>query len=76
MSLACRFLTLFTAIAEKAGRDLTYQSFERAGFSLGDFQVPGYIDKSNYSQNTPDGDLPLHRYNYDSTRRRFVLTRD
>lgn len=75
VSLACRFLTLFTAIAKDAGRDLTYQSFQHAGFSLGAFQVPGYIDKSNYSQNTPDGDLPLHRWNYDPAQHRFVLAR-
>lgn len=75
VALACRYLALFTAIAEKAGKDLTYQSFQQAGFSLGSFQVPTYTDKATYSQNTPGGNIPYRRYNYDPAKKDFVLVK-
>ncbi|UGQ11033.1 ABC transporter substrate-binding protein [Yinghuangia sp. ASG 101] len=70
---ACRNLALFKAIADKAGKDLTYQSFQNAGFSLGSFQVPGYADKANYSQQTPHGALPARVFTFDPAITKFVV---
>ncbi|OHV29158.1 MULTISPECIES: ABC transporter substrate-binding protein [Pseudofrankia] len=75
VSVACRYLALFTAIADKAGRDLTYQSFQRAGFALGSFQIPFYTDRATYSQNTPHGAIPDRRFEYDPAKKNFALVR-
>lgn len=38
---ACRFLQLFSMIAEAAGPNLTPTTFEEAAFALGTFELPG-----------------------------------
>ncbi|ABW12597.1 hypothetical protein Franean1_3189 [Parafrankia sp. EAN1pec] len=70
-SAACRYLTLFQAIAEKAGKDLTYQSFQQAAFSLGSFQVPTYRDKATYSRETPHGAVPPRLFTFDPAKKNF-----
>ncbi|CAI7976521.1 Peripla_BP_6 domain-containing protein [Frankia sp. Hr75.2] len=69
--VACRYLTLFQAIAEKAGEDLTYQSFQQAAFSLGSFQIPSYRDKATYGRETPHGAIPPRLYTFDPARKNF-----
>ncbi|ABW14027.1 glycoside hydrolase family 2 sugar binding [Parafrankia sp. EAN1pec] len=70
-SAACRYLTLFQAIAEKAGKDLTYQSFQQAAFSLGSFQVPTLRDKATYSRETPHGAVPPRLFTFDPAKKNF-----
>jgi hypothetical protein len=73
LSVACQTLALFTAIADKAGKDLNYQTFQNAGFTLGQFVLPGQADKANYTRDTPYGALPLHLYRYDPARNQFSV---
>ncbi|WP_018503460.1 ABC transporter substrate-binding protein [Parafrankia discariae] len=70
-SAACRYLTLFQAIAEKAGKDLTYQSFQQAAFSLGSLQVPTYRDKATYGRETPHGAIPPRLFAFDPAKKNF-----
>lgn len=75
VALACRYLALFTTIAEKAGQDLTYESFQQAGFALGSFQLPNYTDRATFGQDTPYGAIPYRRFDYDPAQQEFVLAR-
>ncbi|GAA4996438.1 hypothetical protein GCM10023205_82070 [Yinghuangia aomiensis] len=52
---ACGDLSLFTAIARKAGRTLDYASFQAAGFALGSFTVPGATAPTTYGPDKPAG---------------------
>ncbi|MBL7489781.1 ABC transporter substrate-binding protein [Frankia sp. AgB1.9] len=63
-SVACKYLDLFTAIAKKAGQDLTYASFQRAAFSLGSIQLPSYADRADYTPGNPGGAIPLRLWKY------------
>lgn len=38
---ACRFLQVFTTVAEGAGVDLNPETFQQAAFGLGSFELPG-----------------------------------
>jgi hypothetical protein len=71
LNTACRYLAIFKAIAEKAGKDLNYESFQNAGFSLGSVQVPYFLDKANFSRETPHGALPDRLYTYSSATKKF-----
>ncbi|GAA4983665.1 hypothetical protein GCM10023205_61920 [Yinghuangia aomiensis] len=71
---ACRALTLFKAIADKAGKDLNYETFQNAGFGLGPLQLPGNADKANYSRETPHGAIPMRLAVFDPAKRKFVAT--
>ncbi|GAA4990756.1 hypothetical protein GCM10023205_73030 [Yinghuangia aomiensis] len=73
-NVACRNLALFKAIADKAGKDLTYETFQNAGFTLGSFQDPGYADKSTYAQAAPHGAIPARLWAWDSTAKKFLLS--
>ncbi|UGQ11746.1 ABC transporter substrate-binding protein [Yinghuangia sp. ASG 101] len=70
---ACLYLTLFQAIADKAGKDLTYESFQNAGFTLGPLQLPGFVDKADYTRQTPHGAIPMHLARYSPQQKKFVL---
>ncbi|MDI2124610.1 hypothetical protein [Yinghuangia seranimata] len=52
---ACADLSLFTAIATKAGRGLDYATFQDAGFALGAFTVPGGNGPTVYGPGKPAG---------------------
>ncbi|MDT3439180.1 ABC transporter substrate-binding protein [Pseudofrankia sp. BMG5.37] len=71
---ACRYLTLFQAIAQKAGKDLTYKSFQDAGFSLGTFHIPVAVDTATYSRQTPNGDIPPRIFAWDPAKKGFFVT--
>ncbi|WP_436791852.1 ABC transporter substrate-binding protein [Yinghuangia sp. YIM S10712] len=71
---ACRALTLFTGIATKAGRDLTYASFQKAGFTLGPLRIASYVDPADYSRDTPHGAIPPRTYTYDPEANKFQLS--
>jgi len=71
---ACRNLALFKAIADKAGRDLTYETFQNAGFTLGPLQVPSFGDKGDYTRETPHGAIKPRLFTYDPATKRFQST--
>ncbi|MCK9899634.1 hypothetical protein CC117_15820 [Parafrankia colletiae] len=73
-SVGCRYLTLFQAIAEKAGKDLTYKSFQDAAFSLGTFQVPLLTDAATYSRETPSGNIPPRIFTWNPAKKGFFVT--
>ena len=58
-------------MAERAGVDLTPESFEAAGESLGEFEVPGY-GVGNWTAEAHDGDLPIFYYEWDDEARDLV----
>ncbi|MDI2132945.1 hypothetical protein [Yinghuangia seranimata] len=69
---ACQTVALFTAIADKAGKNLDYAAFQQAGFGLGTFHVPGYRDSATYTRDTPAGAIPVHAQVFDPATTRFV----
>ncbi|EFC82592.1 ABC transporter substrate-binding protein [Parafrankia sp. EUN1f] len=71
---ACNSLTLFQAIAEKAGRELTYESFQQAALSLSSFDLPTYADSATYSRQTPHGAIPPRVFTFDPDQKTFVLS--
>ncbi|MGW0665262.1 ABC transporter substrate-binding protein [Streptodolium elevatio] len=71
---ACRNVALLKAIVEKAGKDLNYETFQNAGFSLGSFQSPGNADKATYAQATPHGAIPARLYVFDPATQKFVVS--
>ncbi|WP_436789658.1 ABC transporter substrate-binding protein [Yinghuangia sp. YIM S10712] len=74
MQTACRNLTLFKAIADKAGRDLNYETFQNAGFTLGPLQIPSLSDKADYTRETPHGAVPPRLFTYDPAAKKFRTT--
>lgn len=71
---ACRNLALFKAIADKAGQDLNYESFQNAGFNLGSFQDPGNAGRATYAQASPHGAVPVRLFTYDPAVQKFVVS--
>ena len=72
LQYACRNLSLLTAIAQKAGKELTYKSFQEAGLALGTVQIPGIVDTATYATDSPHGDIPARLWTYDAAARKFV----
>ena len=73
-SNACAMVTLFRAIAEAAGEDLSYGSFRQAGNELGDVTLPGYPDPFTYGPPpAADGDPPVYLFGWDPSEDDFVL---
>ncbi|MEU8139900.1 ABC transporter substrate-binding protein [Streptodolium elevatio] len=70
-SIACMNLGLFKAIADKAGKDLNYETFQNAGFNLGAYQVPTYVDPATYTRDTPHGAMPPHLYKFNPATQKF-----
>jgi ABC-type branched-subunit amino acid transport system substrate-binding protein len=69
---ACINVSLFKAIAEKAGPELNYRTFQQAGFGLGPFHIPSYVENADYNAQNPSGNLPLKVMAYDPATNRFV----
>lgn len=61
---ACRYMALFTAIAEAAGKKLTVESFGRAGEKLREVEIPG-SGVIEYDPKTHSYDLPTFLFRYD-----------
>ncbi|WP_232425149.1 ABC transporter substrate-binding protein [Pseudofrankia inefficax] len=70
--IACDDLTIFKAIAEKAGRTLTYESFQQAGFALGSLSIPSLPNAATYSRSTPSGAIAPSLYTFDPARGQFA----
>ena len=71
VGVACQNLKLFTAIAKKAGKDLNYQTFENAGFSLGSMEIPTFGDAATYTRDTPHGNIPSRVFKYNPATNKF-----
>jgi hypothetical protein len=65
-SAACRNINLFAAIAEAAGEDLNYGTFQAAGESLGSLHLPGAEDDYTYGPYpSRDGDQPMFLFDWE-----------
>ena len=72
-SAACRNINLFTAIAEAAGKDLNYGSFQAAGEDLGEVHLPGAEADYDYGPYPArDGDQAMYLWDWDTADGRFV----
>jgi hypothetical protein len=72
-SAACRHVALFAAIAEAAGPDLNYGSFQAAGEGLGEIRLPGSEDPYVFGPYPAiDGDLPIYLFDWDAADSQFV----
>jgi hypothetical protein len=70
---ACWNMALFTAIAEKAGKDLNYGTFGQAGDTLGAIHIPGYPDDFHYGPGSSrDGDPTVVTFTWDAAKRDFA----
>jgi hypothetical protein len=73
-SAACRNVSLFTAIAEAAGEELGYGTFQAAGESLTDVHLPGSEDLYNFGPYPSlDGDLPMFLFDWDPEEQAWVV---
>jgi hypothetical protein len=70
---ACRNLALFKAIAEKAGKDLNYGTFEAAGEGLGSIHIPGDPRAFHYGGGSSrDGDPKVTIFHWNADNRDFT----
>ena len=69
---ACTELALFDAIAAKAGKDLTYSTFQQAGLTLGKTHIPGHRADATYTPSTPYGALPFGLFTFNPATSLFV----
>ncbi len=73
-SAACRNVNLFAAIAEAAGEELDYGSFQAAGEGLGEVHLPGAEDDYDYGPYPArDGNQAMFLWDWDAAEGRFVL---
>ncbi|WTW91950.1 ABC transporter substrate-binding protein [Streptomycetaceae bacterium NBC_01309] len=72
VSAACQTLTLFKAIADKAGPDLNHATFQQAGYSLGRVHIPGLRDDATYSPQSTNGSIPIRPLTYDAANNTYV----
>jgi hypothetical protein len=71
--IACVSLSLFEAIATKAGPDLNYATYEWAGDNLGELKLPGNPEPYFFGPRPhSDGDAPVFVYDYDSATGGYV----
>jgi hypothetical protein len=71
-SRACRDVALFRAIADAAGTELNYGSFQQAGETL-TVHLPGAEDDYAFGPYPSiDGDLPMHLFDWDAAELDFV----
>jgi hypothetical protein len=72
---ACRYVNLFAAIAEAAGPDLNYGTFQAAGESLGTIHLPGPEEDYTFGPYPDnDGNPTLHLGEFDPDEGMFVVT--
>jgi hypothetical protein len=71
---ACTTIGLFAAIAEAAGEDLNYGSFQGAGESLGSLHLPGAEADYEYGPYPSlDGDQPMFLWDWNAEDQEFVV---
>ncbi|NUU24086.1 MAG: ABC transporter substrate-binding protein [Streptomycetaceae bacterium] len=76
VAAACQNLNLFKAIAQKAGRDLNYETFQNAGFTLGPLPIPTYGPPATYTRETPAGNMPVYLWPFDPATQKFASPKD
>jgi ABC-type branched-subunit amino acid transport system substrate-binding protein len=72
VQVACQAMTLFQAIAEKAGSTLNNDTFRAAGYTLGSIDIPGKAGPSNFSAEATSGNPPVFLSRWDSTTEELV----
>lgn len=76
-NIACQQIGLLAEILEAAGPDLDYGSFQTAGYSLGEVELPSSPEPFFYGPPpSADGDLPLFLYEFDAEDEEFRLVED
>jgi ABC-type branched-subunit amino acid transport system substrate-binding protein len=73
VTVACQAMTLFQAIADKAGDVLNNDTFRAAGESLGTIEVPGKGGPSNFTPESPSGDPPVFLGRWDPSTEKLVI---
>jgi hypothetical protein len=69
---ACRYVTLFKALAEAAGKDLNYATFRAAAQEAGPIDIPGYPDPFEFGVPPhADGDPQVYRYHWNAASQGF-----
>jgi hypothetical protein len=69
---ACRYVTLFKALAEKAGKDLNYATFRAAAEKAGAIDIPGYPDPFRFGVPPhADGDPKVYLYHWNASTKGF-----
>lgn len=72
-ALACTQMALLTAILQKAGPDLNYGTFQAAGASLGEIDLPTYPDPWTFGPAPhSDGDPVLYVFTWDPASGQFA----
>jgi hypothetical protein len=62
---ACRYVTLFKALAEAAGKDLNYATFRAAAAKAGPIAIPGYPDPFTFGAPPhADGDPKVYLFEW------------
>ena len=68
---ACQNLALFVAIAQRAGKSLSVQTFAHAGDSLGTVHIPG-LGSGTFSKSAPAGIFPLYLYRWSAAQDQLI----
>jgi ABC-type branched-subunit amino acid transport system substrate-binding protein len=65
---ACSYVTLFKALADKAGKDLNYATFRTAAEKAGAITIPGYPDPFRFGDPPhADGDPKVYLYRWNAS---------
>lgn len=72
---ACRYVSLFVALAKAAGPTLNDDTFLHAGNTLSNVAIPGQLTPLNYSPGHHDGDGQPYIYQWNSTNNNWDLTK-
>jgi hypothetical protein len=74
VSVVCQAMTLFEAIATKAGDTLNNDTFRAAGNSLGKIDIPGKDGASFFSDTSRSGNPPVFLGRWDSDAEKLVIS--
>lgn len=72
---ACRYVTLFVALAKAAGPTLNDDTLLHAGNTLSNVAIPGQLTPLNYSPGHHDGDGQAYIYEWNSGTNKWNLTK-
>ena len=73
IELACTDMALFTDIAQAAGKNLTVDSFVKAGYGLRNVLLPGTNAPISFGPNRPYALGPVYMVHYDPTTKALVF---
>jgi hypothetical protein len=70
---ACQQIALLGAILEKAGEDLDYATFDKAGTTLGEVKLPGSPDPFDYGSGLArGGQAPVSLFKWDPAKKEYL----